>query len=335
MYKIKNKVKKNINIFKKDKFIKIKSSIQPIKKSMIDALKLNEVNLWGFNSIDSILLGLYEKNKKTNNNMYINDIYDNYINNKNNEIKTLDTEFNPNNHYNICDLDFLNNEYNSIENKINKLDDSSEEYEYLLEVQDNLCDIINTLESKLKYERINTGIKTINLSKNNNNNNKENEDIIIELEIEPKKSVKSEKKTNIKIKKLKPYYYIDKVPDGYRESTEEEAILNKKVSLYGKKKINRELNTLFEITGTIYMNITDLTELNNQLALLKGKLRYYKKEIDYYKISLESDSITFEYSIKIKEKIKEMKNNYKKTLDIYNLFLKQYNKIINKDKNNK
>lgn len=340
-----SKVKKNINIFKKDKTIKIKlTSKEPKKKSMEDALKSNEVSLWGFNGVDSILLSKYPYNKKNNIDKKMNEqeIIDNKIKQIEEIQKTLDTEYNPSHTYNTCDLDFLNLEYDRIENKISQMLDLNDEYDNLLDLQDSLTELINELTEQSKENNPDCVVQNpiADIIANSTNVNDDDNDttdttdnqILIEVEIDKnkKKSTKSIKSTTTrKTKKLKPYYFIGEIPDGYREATEEEAIVNKKVSFYGKKRVNRELNSLFEITGTIYMDMTDKGELNKQIMALKGKLTYYKKEIEYHKISLDNDTNTDETKDEIKDKIDETKKYYRKTLDVYNLYVSKFNKLNN------
>lgn len=338
-----SKVKKNINIFKKDKTVKIKlSSKEPKKKSMEDALKLNEVLLWGLNRIDSILLSKYP-NKKNNYDKKMNgeEAIDNKIKPIDEIQKTLDTEYNPSHTYNICDLDFLNLEYDRIENKISQMLDLNDEYDNLLDIQDSLTELINELTEQSKENNPDTIVQNpiadiianfSNLKDDDKTDDTTDNQVLIEVEIDKnkKKSTKSIKSTKTgKTKKLKPYYFIGEIPDGYREATEEEAIVNKKVSFYGKKRVNRELNSLFEITGTIYMDMTDKGELNKQIMALKGKLTYYKKEIEYHKISLDNDTNTDEMKDNIKDKITETKKYYRKTLDVYNLYVSKFNKLNN------
>ena len=121
---------------------------------------------------------------------------------------------------------------------------------------------------------------------------------------------------------------MGKIPEGYREATEEEAIINKKVSLFGKKRVNRELHSLFEITGTIYIDTEELPIINQQIMGLKGKMSYYKKEIEYKNKSLESDAISQEMINEIKNKISDIQNCYKKTVDIHNIYVKKYNNLM-------
>ena len=343
-------VKKNISIFKKDKTIKIKSTPIPKKKSMDEAIETNEVLLWGLNKIDSILLTPYEKNyiKSKTKSAKTNTIEKNKIsktdtsngtvniNKQKYYIKTIDKEYIPSHTYNILDLDWLNEEYERIDNKINQLTDITDEYDNLLDLQDSLTELINELEYMAKNKKNDNDKNDNNDNKDNNNDNNdddnnvgnnneyedEDDNTLMEVEIKTK-STKSRKKAT----KLKPYYWIGKIPDGYREATEEEAIINKKVSLFGKKRVNRELHSLFEITGTIYIDTEELPIINQQIMGLKGKLSYYKKELEYKKISLDSDTISEEMRNDIKNKILDIKNCYKKTVDIYNIYVKKYNDL--------
>jgi hypothetical protein len=305
-------LKKNISIFKKDKTIKIKPICKSIsqeklnsqEKSMDMAIKDNEVLLWGLNKIDSILLGLSDPHKNYNkfdnklNFSLDKDIHEIQTN------KTKDKEYNPDNKYNLFDLDFLNMEYDRIDKKISELTDLTDEYDNLLDLQDKLTDLINELEYEAK-----------NNIQINSDTNKEN---LTKPDTTKKKKIS---------KKLKPYFWIGEIPDGYREATEEESIINKKVSYFGKKRVQRELYSLFEITGTIYIDYDDPIKLNQQIIGLKGKLKYYKRELEFNKISLDSDTISSDNEIKIKNKIKEINNCYKKTCDILNLYINKYNQI--------
>ncbi len=318
--KIKNKVKNNISFFKKDKPLKINLHYDKSmhNKSMDEAIMSNQVLLWGLNKIDSILLNPYEKNYSrlkikqniTTNNVKMtdDDITNKYIHK-----------------YTHHDLNWLNHEYEIVENKILKLTDLTDEYDDLLNLQDHLSDLINELMDESKNNQTN---------KNKDFNQNEQNDVLMEIEIKPLKSTKSTKSTkSIKpIKPIKPYYWIGEIPPGYREATQEEAILNKKVSLFGKKKVDRELHSLFEITGTIYINTDELAKLNQHIISLKGKINYYKKDLIHKKILLNSDAINQETETEIKNKILNIKNCYKKTIDMYNLYVKKYIEIKNQTK---
>lgn len=339
------KVKKNITIFKKDKIVKIKQTEIKKKKSMDEALDLGEVNLWGLNKIDSILLNDYEKKFKPEKiRKSTKLIKSNEIEEEKNKppqiVKTTDTEYIPNNKYTWKDLEFLNAEYDRIEEQLSQMVDLNDEYDELMEKQDLLGELLEELKIQEKVYNLQYGIISNELTltkKNDKNENNENDENKSNKSIKSTKTTKStktkfDKIINVEPSKLKPYYFIGKIPEGYREATEEEAITNKKVSFYGKRRVNRELNNLFEITGTIYINTNDIKKLNNQIIALKGKLSYYKKEYEFNKISLDSDSISDERIEEIKEKITQIKNSYKKTLDLYNLYVKKFNEL-NNDKN--
>lgn len=291
------KIKKNIELVKtcKQTIIKIKSNTNDNKiKSMDTALENDEVLLWGLNQIDSILLGIYENN-------YIR----NKKNNKNQTqilTKTTDTEFNPNSNYSVLDLDFLNNEYERIDNELSNLSNLDNKYEILMDHQDKLYELIGEFESQAKFF-------------NSNPNNSSNPDDKI---ITKKRKMK-----------LKPYYWIGQIPDGYREATEEEAIENKKVSLFGKYKASRELFNIHEITGSLYLGNLKKKEIELKIFALKGKMGFYKKEYDYHTISLNSGKLSQTQCEIIKDKLNTIKQSYKKTLDVYNFYVENYKKNYN------
>ena len=141
------KVKKNIDVFKKiNPIIKIKNDVHK-KKSMVEALKDNEVLLWGLNQVDSLIIKQYEidykkpKSKKTNNKI---EPKINIVQLK----KTTDTEYNPEHKskYNYLDLNFLNTEYDVVDNKISKFTDLGDEYDKMMNLQDELAELIEELE---------------------------------------------------------------------------------------------------------------------------------------------------------------------------------------------
>jgi hypothetical protein len=333
-------VKKNISIFKKDKTIKIKPTTIPQKKSMDDAIKANDVLLWGLNRIDSILLSPYEKNYSKIKTKYDEPIPDKHLSESDNDVKILnqtgiensfksgtltnsikkltDTEYNPKHRYTFVDLDFLNLEYDRIEKEISQMTELTYKYDNLLDLQDSLTDLINELEYVSK--------NNIENNSNSHSNSDKEKEVLMEIEIKPK-SIKSTKTNKTKPSKFKPYFWIGEIPEGYREATQEEAIINKKVSFYGKKKVQRELFRLFEITGTIYMECNDPIKLNQQIIALKGKLKFYKRELEFQNISLDSDTIDSETEALIKNKIAQTNNCYKKTIDILNIYIMKYNEI--------
>lgn len=300
--------KKNIKITSNKSIIKIKSNEEE-NLSMEDSFKLNKVLLWGLNKVDSIILEINEKQNLKKSIISTKSIKSNKI-----LTKTNDTEYDPSHIYNTCDIDFLNKEYQKIEIKISKMTDYGDEFDKIIDIQDKLSDLINNLEFKLNDnldDSYNSGIEDL-----------DNLDNLDKLEF---KNTDNKKNNNRGRKiKLKPYYNIGEIPDGFREATQEEAILNKKVSFFGKKKVSRELYNIFNVTGTLFLTNLNLKEINIKIISLKGKLKYYKKQYEYYKISLESDDISQENFEKYTRKLDDINTYYKKTHDVLNLYLQHY-----------
>ena len=293
---------------------------------MKEALEANEVLLWGLNQLDSIIIKSYEQDYKKPSTKS-NESEDKDLSELENIItidklcKTTDTEYNSNNKYNYLDLDFLNLEYERIDKKISGLTDLGDEFDNLMDLQDELAELIQELE----YDKKNSVLDT---NQNNNPNTNSDSDSNSGSDSPDSKNFKKVKKSYAKTKKSKPYYWIGIIPEGYREATQEEAIAKKKVSWFGKKKVSRQLYNLYSITGTLIVEGLGLNELSLKIASLKGKLSSYKKQIDFYKISLDSDNISQSSAQASKMKIDELTDCYKKTSDVLNLYIEQKQKYL-------
>lgn len=308
------KIKKNLEIFKKPKqqIIKVKSN-EHEKKSMRDLFEAKQVLLWGLNKVDSIMLNLYEKDfsKKTDKLKKEDKITIIKV-----KTKTTDTEYNPDSSYSIYDIEFLNKEYERIENELSNMSDFGDKFELLMDVQDKLSDLINDLDEQIKES------DTPESNSNNDNTDcddteKNESDDILTTETKLKtKTVKAPRK-----KKLKPYYFIGTIPDGFREATQEEAILNKKVSWFGKNKVSRELYNIHNVTGTLFIPNLDPQQINFKILALKGKLGYYKREHEFHKISLGTGKLSVEQTKEVNAKINTISECYKKTYDVLNTYI--------------
>ena len=176
--------KKNI-LTKNNLMIKINTEIHKLK-SMNDALKYNEVLLWGLNQVDSLILASYELNyfkpniiKKIN----LNEQITISINNKIIYEKTSDIEYNPSNIYNHCDLQFLINEYDRIDNDLSLMKELNDEFNNLLDVQDKLGDLIDELENNQESTNIEESNDNLIILDN----------LDVDMEIEKKKNKKKKK----------------------------------------------------------------------------------------------------------------------------------------------
>ena len=202
-----------------------------------------------------------------------------------------------------------------MEIQLDNIIDINEEYEKIMHLQDKLIEIIENLQSQSE----------INNLENTNNN------LVFDSESESNSDSDSDSNLNKKKvsrkKKLKPYFLIGKIPDGYREATQEEAIIKKKVNLFGKYKVSRELYNIHNVTGTLCINGLTEKDIKLKIIALKGKLRYYKKEYEYEQISLSSNKISEIHKENIKKKIEELQNNYKKTIDVINFYVQSLNNL--------
>ena len=313
------KPKKNISLLSK-KIIKIKPPILPKSISMIEAIKKSKVKLWGTYQIDSICLNNYklESNTNTESESEQEIIFDSNLCSIV-STPTLDKEFDSSHKYNLCDLDFLNNEYDRIEELLKNPNEPN--YEKFMDLQDELTDLINEMNENKKNIKIeiNEPNKQIKLN---------------ELNESDESNIKT-KSTKLRKIKPKPYYKIGPIPEGYRECTQEEAIINKQVGLYGINRVDSKLTNMFEQTGTIYIKNLDIKQLETQISALKGKMCYYKKKFTRIKQSLDSDIINEnknEY-MELEEKIEEIKLYFKKTQDIHNIYVGELNKQNNLIKN--
>ena len=324
------KVKKNIEIIKNPKqpIIKIKSDKKE-NKSMKDALEDKEVLLWGLNQIDSILLKPYEKDylsNKNENSKKHNDEKKTIV-----IVKTKDKEFNPDSTYTAYDYDFLNKEYDRIDKELSQMVNLDKKYEKLLDLQDMISELIYDFESEAKKIAESENNNTSNLENDNVFNLENEQNLKDDLNNTSEINANSNKKTK---RKLKPYYFIGEIPDGYREATQEEAIINKKVSQFGKYKVSRELYNIYDITGTLCVDGLNKKELGLKIFALKGKMRFYQKEYEFHKISINSGKLSPVQSACTKEKMENISQCYKKTYDVLNFYIKNFKKIDNDNNDN-
>ena len=323
------KVKKNIDIINsKSKIIKIKTNNKDTIKSMDESFKTNEVLFWGLNKVDSIILNLYEDNfTKENKKPKV-------LDKKENKIYKI---FDPNEKYSVNDLNFLNKEYEKIEIKLDKLTDLNDECEKLMDLQDNLTNIIENLQTQKDNNLENSNNDTVFTSDSTILVQQSDSDSDLDSDSDSDSDSNIENKKKVGRKKiLKPYFWIGKIPQGYREATQEEAILKKKVSCFGKNKVSREIYNMYDVTGTICVNNLKEKDIKLKIIALKGKLRFYKKEYDYESISFNSGKNIGVHREEIKNKIEELQYCYKKTADVINFYVQNLNNInnINTQKSN-
>ena len=115
---------------------------------------------------------------------------------------------------------------------------------------------------------------------------------------EEAKKDKEEPKT--KHTKAKPWYYIGDIPKGYREATEDEAIINNKVSEYGKYVVDEDKWILYRDYDILLSDKKTDNEMTWYMNSLKKRILSSLQEIEILESKLEND--------KYKDKWTEIKN---------------------------
>jgi hypothetical protein len=252
--------------------------------------------------------------------------------------------FNLNENYGVDDLDFLNKEYDRIENILGKLDDFDkiEEYE---ELQDKLYELIEGLEmmKKMKggvikstYKPFTGGaVKSTVKSTSKKPAKGSPEALELGKRLAEARRKKREERGVVVIdekkeykKDLTPYYKFGEIPTGYRPATMEEAIRNNEIGEYGRFIVDENVYYYYK-KHTIMLNdsISDIL-LNSTLNGLKRRILKILDEIEIYKSKIDNDK----YKDNIdenKQKLNEYKLSKKEVQGAYNYFLKEYAKRQN------
>lgn len=125
-----------------------------------------------------------------------------------------------------------------------------------------------------------------------------------------KTSSSKEPKPEVKKKTGKPWYYIGDIPKGYREATEDEAIENKKVSLYGKYQVDNEKWRLYRDYNILLTDEKSNQEIGWSMNGLKRRIMTSLKEIEILKSKVDSDKYKdkrTEYESKLEEEKEKRK----------------------------
>lgn len=109
------------------------------------------------------------------------------------------------------------------------------------------------------------------------------------VEAKKKKKTEAPKEEKVKpVKKGKPWFYIGDIPRGYREATEDEAIIKKKISEYGKRLVDKdkwELYNEYDILLTTDKNDRDIIWYMNGL---KKRIMSSLQEVEILEAKLEN-----------------------------------------------
>lgn len=326
--------------------------------SELKALEANQVFLWGENPVKKSLLEQYDEGNKNpvSRTKKEKPIKDDVKPSKKKEgpKKEIKRVFNAEDEYNINDLPFLNDEYERIENALSSNKLSDDEYEEYEDIQDKLYNLIEGLEAMAKMEGKGFKKGSEEAKAHAEKMRKKLEEVKPVKEVKTVKEVKETKKRVEKgseeakalgkklaearakkkaeqpkeiieeiTTKKRPYFYIGDIPKGYREATEDEAILNNKVSYYGKYKVDTtkyELYKNFKLLLTTDKTNTEITWILNGI---KKRIMTSLREIDLLEAQFNSDK----YRDKIEElsdKLEHEKNRRKYLQAGWNWYYKLY-----------
>lgn len=295
-----------------------------------EALDNDKVLLWGENPIKSTLLKQYDKGNKNP-----------FSNRKKKEPKVNDKEkpkpnekreFTVGEDYGIKDLPFLNEEYERLDKIMSRKDIQMDELEELMDVQEKLTDLIEGLEQMKKItggkiidetpKQEKVSLKSVSKSTSSKARVEKGSEQAKELGKrlaearkakkalqEPKQEEKQTKPLLTK-KKGKPWFYIGDIPKGYREATEDEAILAKKVSHYGKHIVDMEKWRLYRDYDIFLTDDKTNQEIIWSMSGLKRRIMNSLKDIEIYSSKLDNDKYANKSS-EFKNKLEDEKDKRK------------------------
>lgn len=286
----------------------------------------NKVFLWGLKQASSKLLKEFDKGNKNpfsiaHKKEKEEEPKETIKKTKKEPKKEIKREFDLNEDYGIKDLDFLNAEYDRIEEELNNA--RGDEEERLMDLQEKLTDLIDGLMAMKKVSggRLVKGskeakefgqrMKEAREAKRQQNAPKIEEE-------KKKKETEKQAKQEAKVAKRKPWYYLGDIPKGYREANEDEAIKANKVSEYGKYTVDKTKYDIYQKYKILPSTLLTQTELNLNLSIAKRKALRALEDIEIY----EAKMGTPKYGDKFKWKLEEAKEDYKLLNKVYNALLK-------------
>jgi hypothetical protein len=297
--------------------------------------------------------------------------------------KKIVRKFNVDDEYTYKDLDFLNKEYERIEELFGNV--SPDEEEELMDLQDKLYNLIEGLTAmkdltekmggqgvyedetdidsdlddepdfndkqkkvrkmtggeikkpKLQQEKINKQTTKSRVEKGSEQAlsvgqklaeaRRKKKDALEQTEEYKKKKeveeVERKAKEEEAYKKLKPWFYLGDIPKGYREATQEEAIQFRKVSEYGKYKVDSTMYEIFENYNILLSYNLTKFQVNLYLNLSRKKAIKALEDIEINRDRTDS-KYTEAQKEKYNSKLELAKHDYKMMNKAYNWLLKEY-----------
>lgn len=150
------------------------------------------------------------------------------------------------------------------------------------------------------------------------------------LTVKEQADKKREEKQKLRDEKAKPWYYVGIMPKGYREATEDEAIKNNKVGIYGKYVIDPLKYEFHEKYNILLSHQLTDTEIRMALLGIPKKINRSYQEIEIFESKLENNKYTETEHHKYDNKLAEEKHTLKNLKKAYNWIYKLYCERNNK-----
>jgi hypothetical protein len=128
--------------------------------------------------------------------------------------------------------------------------------------------------------------------------------------------------------KGKPWYYIGDIPKGYREATEDEAIEAKKVSEYGKYKVDNERWSMYKDFDILLSYNKKPLEVKWIMRGIERRIMKILKDISILEGRIDNEKIG---KVEGNNKLEDLKYLKKKLASGYNWYMKLIAQLLKKD----
>ena len=145
-------------------------------------------------------------------------------------------------------------------------------------------------------------------------------------EAEKKRKLKSESK----VSKAKPWYYVGIIPKGYREATEDEAIRNYKVGSYGKYHVDMVKYEFFDKYKILLSHDMSNDDIKMALIGIPKKINRTFNEIEILENKLQNNKYTEQQHHAYDHKLDEERHTNKNLQKAYNWISRLYAQRNNK-----
>jgi len=184
----------------------------------------------------------------------------------------------------------------------------------------------SSLKSKARVEKGSEEAKELGRRLAEARKNKREGKPTLKEEAEKKRKLKSESK----VSKAKPWYYVGIIPKGYREATEDEAIRNYKVGSYGKYHVDMVKYEFFDKYKILLSHDMSNDDIKMALIGIPKKINRTFNEIEILENKLQNNKYTEQQHHAYDHKLDEERHTNKNLQKAYNWISRLYTQRNNK-----